>query len=204
MGLYDERILPRLVDLNCGTKGMARFRRRAMEGMAGTVIEIGFGSGLNLPEYPAEVTRVHAVEPNALARERAMERIRAAPVPVEFVGLDGESIPLPDDSCDAALATFVLCTIPHADRALAELRRVLRPGGTLHFLEHGRSPEPRVQRWQDRIEPLQKRFAGGCHLTREPEVMLTDAGFEISELTQRDVTGPKPWTYFSWGRARNP
>lgn len=204
MGLWDERILPRLTELTCGGEGMAKFRRRAVEGLAGTVVEVGFGTGLNVAEYPDAVTRVYAVEPNERARQLAARRIERSRVPVEFIGLDGQAVPLPDDSCDAALVTFVLCTIPDVGRALSELRRVLRPGGELHFLEHGRSPEPGVHRWQQRLEPMQKRLAGGCHLTRDVEDLLVDAGFEIDRLTQRDVAGPAPWTYFSWGVAHVP
>jgi SAM-dependent methyltransferase len=203
MGVYEQRFLPHLVDKTCGGADMERWRRRATEGLAGVVVEIGFGSGLNVPVYPAEVTRVYAVEPSATARRLSGPRIAAGSVKVEHVGLDGQSLPLPDHSCDAALSTFTLCTIPDAARALAEVRRVLRPGGTFHFLEHGLSPDASVATWQRRIEPVQRRVAGGCHLTRDTVALVTDAGFEVVEVTNRYARGPRPWTWFTVGRAVN-
>ena len=122
---------------------------------------------------------------------------------VEHIGPDGQQIPLPDNSCDGALSTFTLCTIPDVEAALAELRRVLRPGGSFHFLEHGLSPDPRTATWQRRIEPAQKRLAGGCHLTRDVTTLVTDAGFELEHVSSRYGTGPKPWTWFTEGIARN-
>lgn len=204
MGAYEERVLPRLVELTCGGKEMERWRRRAVEGLHGTVVEIGFGSGLNLPVYPDEVTRVLAVEPSELARERSRRHHGHAGLQVDHVGLDGESLPLPDDSCDGALATFTLCTVPRPEVALAELRRVLRPGGRFHFLEHGRSPDDGVRRWQRRFEPVQRRVAGGCHLTRDVVAMVTEAGFTIERVQSRYAKGPKPWTWFTVGAAVSP
>lgn len=204
MGLYSEHVLPRLVDLACGGSSMDRWRRRAVEGLYGTVVEVGFGSGANLPHLPAAVTRLYAVEPSEVARRRSHRRARHDQLSVEHVGIDGARLPLPDDSCDGALSTFALCTIPDVDAALAELRRVLRPGGRLHFLEHGLSPDPAVQRWQHRFEPMQRCVAGGCHLTRDAASLATDAGFEVEWLDQRDVAGPAPWTWFSLGVAVSP
>lgn len=206
VGFYSEHVLPRLVELTCGSSDMERWRRRAADGLSGTVLEIGSGSGMNLEVYPDAVDRVLAVEPNTVARARAARRHeRTRPgLPVEHVGLDGASIPLPDASCDGALSTFVLCTIPDVDRALHEVRRVLRPGGALHFLEHGRSPDEGVRRWQHRFEPTQKRLAGGCHLTRDVPALLTAAGFEVEQLQQRYARGPRPWTWFSLGVATVP
>jgi len=204
MGRYEEMVLPRLVELTCGGERMAKFRRRTTDGLSGRVVEVGFGSGLNVEQYPAEVTEVLAIEPNETARHRAAARCDASPARIDVVGLDGASLPIEDDSCDGALSTFTLCTIPDVDAALGELRRVLRPGGRLHVLEHGRSPEPSVQRWQRRFEPLQRRLAGGCHLTRDPVELLERAGFEIESVEHRDVTGPKPWTWFTIARATNP
>nr|HNN38826.1 methyltransferase domain-containing protein [Microthrixaceae bacterium] len=204
MGLYDDRVLPRLVDLTCGSKGMERYRAKAIDGLAGEVVEIGFGTGLNVPLYPDAVTTVWAVEPSERSRELASDRVTARGVRVEHVGLDGQRLPLDDASCDAGLCTFTLCTVPDPMRALAELRRVIRPGGQLHVLEHGAAPDPGVARWQERIEPWQKRLAGGCHLTRDTTEMLRRAGFVELRLTTRFVKGPKPWSYFTWGRATNP
>ncbi len=201
MGWYEDRVLPRIIELACGNQGMDRYRRRATEGLSGTVVEIGFGSGFNAPLYPTEVTRILAVEPSALSRERSLARCGAASAEVEFVGIDGLRIPLDDSSCDGALATFTLCTIPDVPTALAELRRVLRPGGRFHFLEHGRAPDESVRRWQRRLEPIQHRLGGGCHLTRDAEVMVSDAGFGIEHLERRYVRGPKPMSYFTLGHA---
>lgn len=204
MGLYRERILPRLVDRACGTAELRRWRAKVADGLSGTVVEIGFGSGLNMPAYPAEVELVYAVEPASLARRLAERRIADSHVRVEHVGLHGESIPLDDGSCDGALSTFTLCTIPEVDRALAEVRRVLRPGGRFHFLEHGRSPAASVAAWQRRLEPMQKRVADGCHLTRDPVELVRSAGFEIAHTESRYASGPKPWTWFTEGVAIKP
>jgi SAM-dependent methyltransferase len=204
MGLYREHVVPRLVNLACGTAGFNRWRARATEGLSGTVVEIGFGSGLNLPHYPPEVDLVLAVEPARLARRLARRRIEESVLPVEHVGLDGQKIPLADASCDAALCTFTLCTVPDPARALAEVRRVLRPGGTVHFLEHGLSPDPGVARWQHRLDPLQQRLADGCHLTRDATTLVTDAGFEFRITEQQYVQGPKPWSWLTLGVAATP
>ncbi|MFN7150516.1 MAG: class I SAM-dependent methyltransferase [Microthrixaceae bacterium] len=204
MGLYEERVLPRLVELTCGGADMAKFRRRTVEGLQGRIVEVGFGSGLNAEVYPDEVTEVLAVEPSELARERSARHTGATSARIEFVGLDGAVLPIEDASCDGALATFTLCTIPDVHAALAELHRVVRPGGRFHFMEHGRAPDESVRTWQRRIEPIQKRLAGGCHLTRDPEVLVSDAGFDIVELEHRYVRGPKPWSYFTIGKAVRP
>lgn len=201
MGIYRDRILPHLVDRACGTGELLRWRRQVTAGLHGTVVEIGFGSGLNVASYPPEVVKVFAVEPAELARRLAEPRIAASPVDVEHIGLDGASIPLPDVSCDGALSTFTLCTIPDVAGALAEVRRVLRPGGTFHFLEHGLAPDPSVARWQHRIEPAQKRLADGCHLTRDPAALVRAAGFELDRVESRYAKGPKPWTWMTEGVA---
>jgi ubiquinone/menaquinone biosynthesis C-methylase UbiE len=204
MGYYRERVLPHLVDKMCGQKEFDQWRARTTEGLAGRVVEIGFGSGLNVPLYPSEVEVVLAVEPAEVARRLAEKRIAASPVRVEHVGLDGQQIPLDDHSCDAALCTFTLCTVPDPDLALAEVRRVLRPGGELHFLEHGLAPEPGVARWQHRLEPIQRRLADGCHLTRDASALVEAAGFEMTRREQSYGRGPKPWTYLTVGVATAP
>ena len=201
MGFYEQQVLPRVVDKMCGAGDMDRWRRKATEGLAGTVVEIGIGSGLNVPEYPPEVELVYAVEPAELGRRLAAPRIAASPVRVEHVGLVGESLPLDDASCDAALCTFTLCTIPGVEQALAEVHRVVRPGGTFHFLEHGIAPDAGIVKWQRRIEPVQKRLAGGCHLTRDPVALVTAAGFTIDHVESRFAKGPKPWSFFTVGVA---
>ncbi len=204
MGVYRERILPHLVDRACNTAELQAWRGEVAAGLFGTVVEIGFGSGLNVAAYPDEVELVYAVEPADVARRLAEPRIAAGGVTVEHIGLDGQQIPLTDDSCDCALSTFTLCTIPDVHAALAELRRVVRPSGRFHFLEHGRSPDAGTAKWQRRIEPIQKRLADGCHLTRDIAELVRDAGFELEHVSSRYGHGPKPWTWFTEGIARNP
>jgi SAM-dependent methyltransferase len=182
MGVYGEHVLPRVIDVLGGLKSAEPLRRRACTGLEGRVVELGFGSGHNAPFYPEAVERVAAIEPADLGWRLAEKRVRAARVPVERAGLDGQSLPFGDDSFDTALSTWTLCTIPDVATALSEVRRVLKPGGTLHFLEHGLAPDERVRVWQHRLEPLQKRVFGGCHLTRPIVDLLTAAGFTITEL----------------------
>jgi len=204
MSFYREHVLPRLVDRACGTAELSRWRAAVATGLAGTVLEIGFGSGLNMAAYPPEVEMVYAVEPAAVARRMAVRRIAASKIRVEHVGLRGESIPLDDNTCDGGLSTFTLCTIPDVEQALAEVRRVLRPGARFHFLEHGQSPDASVAVWQRRLEPIQKRLADGCHLTRDPAALVRSAGFEIERLESRYASGPRPWSWFTEGVAVNP
>ncbi len=182
MGFYGEQVVPRIVNVACGMKAMTPLRRRACSGLTGEVVELGFGSGLNVPFYPPAVTKVFAVEPADLGWKLAGARLAASPTPVERAGLDGQSLPFPDDRFDTALSTWTLCTIPDVATALREVRRVLKPGGTFHFVEHGLAPDEPVRVWQRRIEPLQKRMCGGCHLTRPIVGLVTDAGFTINEL----------------------
>lgn len=204
VSFYEEHVLPRLVDRACGTAGLRRWREEVTAGLAGRVVEIGFGSGLNVGHYPAAVDEVLAVEPAAVATRLARRRIEGSGVRVHHVGLDGQSIPLPDASGDAGLCTFTLCTVPDPAAALAELRRVLRPGARLHFLEHGLAPDEEVARWQRRFEPWQRRLAGGCHLTRDAPALVAAAGFTAERLEQRYARGPRPWSWFSLGVAVNP
>ncbi len=191
MGFYDEQVLPRVIDVMLGAKEMAPLRERVTAGVDGEVLEVGFGSGRNVPFYPATTTRVRAVDPATIGRKLAAERVAASPVPVEYVGLDGESLPLPDESVDHVLTTWTLCTIPDVERALDEIRRVLRPGGALHFLEHGRSPDAKVAVWQDRLTPVQRRIAGGCHLNRPIDDLVRGAGLDITTLDRYYLKGPK-------------
>jgi ubiquinone/menaquinone biosynthesis C-methylase UbiE len=184
MGIYADQVLPRMINVACGMKLNQPLRRRVCEGLHGDVVEIGFGSGHNVPFYPATVTSVAAVEPADLGWKLAGDRVAASAVPVHRTGLDGQALPLADDSCDAALTTWTLCTIPDATAALREVRRVLKPGGTLHFVEHGLAPDAGVQRWQHRLEPVQKRVFGGCHLTRPIADLIRGAGFAITELDE--------------------
>ncbi len=204
MGFYDDVILPRAIDWTLSTRPILKARARIVQGLRGEVLELGFGSGLNLPYMPPEVSRVQAVDPSGTARKLARKRLEASPIPVVFSGLDGQALTLPSASVDSVLTTFTLCTIPDVSRALAEAKRVLRPGGRLHFLEHGRSPDPTTARWQDRLTPIQRRFAGGCHLNRDMVALLGEAGFAMESLDNYYVSGPKPMTYVYEGRARLP
>lgn len=182
MGIYHDQVLPRIVNVACGLKANRPMRERVCAGLAGRVLEIGFGSGLNVPYYPSSVTEVAAIEPSDVAWKLAAKRVAASSVPVERAGLDGRSLPFPDDSFDAAVSTWTMCTVPEIDVALAELRRVLVPGGELHFVEHGLAPDAAVQRWQHRLNPVQRRLFGGCNLNRPIVELVSGAGFRIEEL----------------------
>lgn len=182
MGIYGEQVLPRIINAACGMATANPLRERVCAGLVGDVVEIGFGSGLNVPFYPAAVTRVAAIEPSDLGWKLAGERMAASPVRVERSGLDGQALEFADDSFDCAVSTWTMCTIPDVQTALAEVRRVLRPGGTLHFVEHGLAPDESVARWQHRLEPMQKRLFGGCHLTRQIADLVEAAGFTIKEI----------------------
>lgn len=204
MRWWDERVLPRLVDRVCGFGGLEDLRRAACEGLHGRVLEIGFGSGLNVTHYPPAVTEVVAVEPSDVAWELAVRRLHRSPVAVGRGALDGQALPFASASFDSALSTFTLCTIPDLATALAEVRRVLRPGGALHVLEHGLAPDPGVRRWQHRVTPLWRRAAGGCHLDRPVEDRLAEAGFDVAGIERFYGPGPKPFAAIYLGRATRP
>lgn len=204
MGLWTDRILPHLVDRMLSTGDVMKERQRVCARLRGQVLEIGFGSGLNIVKYPERVASVSAVEPSDVAWRMSADRRAASPVPINRSGLDGQTLEEPDDSFDTVLSTFTLCTIPDVEAALREILRVLRPGGSFEFLEHGLAPEPGVARWQHRLDPLQKATAGGCHLSRDIPELISSAGFEITTLEQRYLPGPRishPWTYGYSGSA---
>jgi len=205
--LWDDHLLPRFINVFCGTGEIARHREDVVAGLRGSIVEIGFGSGLNVPLYPAEISTVYAVDPSSIGRKLGAKRVKASSIPVEYVGLDGQELPLGDESVDGALSTFTLCTIPDVGRALGELYRVLRPGGQVHFLEHGLAPDPVIADRQRRFNRFQGRIAGGCNLNRPIDRLIGDAGFEISALKSDWLRGPKalkPWNYLYTGVAIKP
>ena len=186
------------MNMACNTKETRRIRATVCAPLTGEVLEIGFGTGLNLPHLPPSVARLFAVDPLERGRDLAGERLAASHVAVEFVGLDGQSLELDDNSVDSALSTWTLCTIPDAIAAVGEVRRVLRPGGTFHFAEHGRAPDANVQKWQDRLNGLQQRVACGCNLNRPITTIIEDGGMTITGLDTFYAKGdPKivGWTF---------
>ena len=209
MGIYRDQLLPRALDLSMRRSAFAEQRAQVTAGLDGEILEIGFGTGLNIPFYPPAVRRVLAVEPAGGARTVAARRLAAQakaarPVPVEFAGLDAETLPAADGSMDHVLSTWTLCTIPDAGQALAEIHRVLRAGGTLHFAEHGLAPDPPVARTQRRLNPLQRCLVGGCHLDRPIRELITDAGFRITELETGYLAWPRALSYSYLGIASKP
>jgi len=203
MGLYSDWVLPRLMSVAMGTEAIGEERRKALAGVRGTVLEVGFGAGHNLPYYPAAVSKVLAVDPSRSSSKLARKRIAAAPMPVEYVALEGEAIDAPDASFDAVVSTFTLCTVRDPAAALAHMRRVLRPGGRLFLVEHGRADDPKVRRWQDRLNRFQVALAGGCHLNRDIEGTVRDAGFAFDEIEKHYLAGaPKVSGFVTRGVAR--
>ena len=198
MGFYADRVFPRVLNAACNTKETRRIRELVCEPLVGEVLEIGFGTGLNLPHLPRSVGRLVAVDPMQRGRDLAAGRLADSPVTVDFVGLDGQSLQLEDESVDAALSTWTLCTIPDARGAVREIARVLRPGGTFHFAEHGRAPDSNVRKWQDRLNGVQQRVACGCNLNRDIPAIIEDGGLSITSLDTFYAKGdPKilGWTY---------
>lgn len=198
MGFYRDAVFPRLMNKMMDNEHIREIRTRVCGGLAGDVVEIGFGTGLNLPHLPAEVTSLRAVDPLEVGAKVGASRLAESPLTVEFAGLDGQSLPFPDHSVDAVLSTWTLCSIPDATAALREVRRVLRPGGALHFVEHGASPEEGVRRWQDRLDPVQRRMACGCHLNRDIPALIEAGGLSVRSLDTYYAKGePKAfgWTF---------
>lgn len=191
MGLYRDHVLPRITTWILDHESIERRRRQAVQGLEGEIVELGFGAGLNLPVLPARVERVHAIDPDRLGRRLAKTRIAESSADVCFAGLDGQRIELDDDSMDGALSTFTLCSIPDAVQALREVRRVLRPGAPLMFLEHGRAPQPHLARWQTRLGPIYSPLAGGCRLDLEVQAVLENAGFVCTTL-EHSLLGKTP------------
>jgi len=202
MGFYQNQLLPRLQNKVMDRGDLREVRARVCSALRGDVVEVGFGTGLNAPHYPDGVQRIAAVEPSSLCMRIAEPRIALTSAKVELAGLNGETLDLPSDEFDAALSTWTLCTIPNVGAALAEIRRVLKPGGTFHFVEHGRAPDARVARWQARIEPPWKHVAGGCHVTREISDLVEQAGFQLEKVQTYYMSGePKIFGYTFEGLA---
>jgi len=204
MGFYENHVLPRLLDTACSSPGILEQREKVVPEARGRVLEVGMGSAINLPFYDVDkVEMVWGLEPSEGMRRKAAPRIADAPFPVEWLGLPGEEIPLEDDSADTVLLTFTLCTIPDFAKALAQMKRVLKPGGRLLFAEHGASPDPALRKWQDRWNPLWKRVAGGCHINREIPRLIEEAGFGIEALDSRVLPAtPAIAAHQFWGSAR--
>ena len=203
MGVWTRQVVPRVADRALDAPELRAVRQRVCAGLAGEVLELGFGSGLNVPHYPPAVTRVAAVEPSDVGWRLAAGRVAAATVPVQRAGLEGQALPFADDAFDAALSTFSLCTIPDAVRALREVRRVLRPGARLHLVEHGRAPDEDVQRWQRRLDPVNRLVQGGCRLGRPIDALLEQAGFVVEQLQRGYLPGaPRPFGHLYEGTAR--
>ena len=189
MGFYARHVFPRVMDWTLRRPRFQRERQAALAAVGGEVLEIGFGTGLNLRHYPRGVTRLTALDVADLLPARTAQRLAAAPFPVERVRLTAERLPFPDRRFDCVVSTWTLCSIPDALAALRELRRVLEPGGRFVFLEHGRSDDPRVARWQDRLNPIQRRLGGGCNLNRPIDTLICDAGFAITHLDRYVIEG---------------
>jgi len=203
MGVYAKYVLPRLIDFAMRNKDAARLRAAWVPYAQGNVLEVGIGSGLNLPFYSREVQHVYGVDPSSELQRMAQGRVTTGSPVIEFLCQSAEApLPLTDSSVDTVVLTWTLCSIPDAARALAEMRRVLRTDGRLIFVEHGRAPDAGVATWQDRLTPLWKSITGGCHLNRQVDELLTAAGFQIAELTKSYLTGPRPMTYTYQGFAQ--
>lgn len=200
MSFYRDHVFLPVMNKMMDTKETRRIRSEVCAPLHGEVIEIGFGTGLNLPHLPAAVTRLWAVDPIERGRAKAGKRLAATDIPVEFLGLDGQLLPLGDRLADAALSTWTLCSIPDPVAAISEIHRVLRPGGTFHFAEHGRAPagDERVRQWQDRLNGFQQKVAAGCTLTSEIGSIVEQGGLVIDELDTFYAKGdPKThgWTF---------
>lgn len=189
MGLWNDKVVPVLVDKATRSPEIGMLRKQLLASTYGEVLEVGFGSGLNLAHYPTAVERVIAVEPSLKARQLSKKRMTASTPPVEFVGLDGQALPLEDNTVDIVVYAFTLCTIPNPAKALKEAARVLKPGGQLHLLEHGLSNKHSSAKWQKRFSPVQQRLFGGCHLDRQMENLVEDAGFNLVYSHQRPLPG---------------
>lgn len=204
MSFYERYVLPRLINLSLQNRAAMAERRKLMPLARGTVLEVGIGSGLNIPLYGRDVETLLAVDPSLEIWRLALRRKSRAPFPVEFLQCSAEQIPLEDTTVDTVVTTWTLCTIPDPLRALREMQRVLKPEGQVIFVEHGRSPDARVLAWQNRLNPLWNRIGGGCNLNRKIDDLILEAGLRITRMETGYVRGPKPLTYLYRGLARRP
>lgn len=203
MGLYKKYVLPRLVHLACSARPAARQRQKIVPQATGRVLEIGIGSGLNLPFYdPARVTEIWGLDPSQEMIEMAADAAESTPLDVELIRAGAEEIPLASGSFDTVLLTYTLCSIAESEPALREMARVLKPGGTLLFCEHGAAPDPSVRRWQDRLTPIWRRIGGGCRLNREIPGLIRHGGFEITAVETMYIPGWRPASFNYWGSAK--
>jgi ubiquinone/menaquinone biosynthesis C-methylase UbiE len=201
MGFYENWILPAVIDLAMRNKHLRPYRQRIAGAAEGRVLEIGIGSGLNLPFYTARAERIFGLDPSPQLLARARPKAQSTEVDIQLLTGSAECIPLADRSIDTIVTTWTACSIPEIAAALAETRRVLKPGGRLLFAEHGRAPDPRVVWWQDRLTPLWRRMAGGRHLNRDFNALIVDAGFRIDRLETGYIPGPRPMTFLYEGAA---
>ncbi|MBD1875797.1 class I SAM-dependent methyltransferase [Nodosilinea sp. FACHB-131] len=201
MGLYNDRILPYLIELSMADSILGPYRREVLADVSGDVLEIGFGTGLNLPYYPDPVRQIVTVDPNPGVHRLAQQRIDASPITVDHRMLSGEALPMADHSFDSVVSTFTLCSIPKIEQALAEIYRVLKPGGRFFFVEHGLSDEPSIQAWQHRLTPLQKRIAGGCHFDRDMGQLIEQQFDQVDLEAAYARKVPKVAGYFYRGVA---
>lgn len=204
MGFYEQQILPRLLNMVMGTTTLAPYRERVVPQAFGNVLEIGIGAGHNLPLYSGLVKKVTGLDPVPKVLDYARERAKEAPCPVDFTLGSAEDLPFGDAGFDTVVVTFTFCSIPNPDRALAEIRRVLVPGGVLLFAEHGLAPEPKRAKWQRRLTPYWSRCAGGCRLDNPVEQMIAGQGFVMQDVVQEYAPGPKLLTYLTFGVAIAP
>jgi ubiquinone/menaquinone biosynthesis C-methylase UbiE len=202
MGFYNKYVLPKVVHFACGQKPAMKQRQKVVPLARGRVLEVGIGSGLNLPFYDtSKVTKVWGLDPSPEMTRMAQKAARSTAIDVEFIGLPSDEIPLEDNSVDTVLLTYTLCTIPDTAPALRQMARVLRPGGELIFCEHGAAPDASVRRWQDRITPTWKRLGGGCHLNRPIPTLIEASGFRIKDIDTMYLPGWRPATFNYWGTA---
>jgi ubiquinone/menaquinone biosynthesis C-methylase UbiE len=203
MGFYERWIVPRLLDLAMRNRLLDHYRQQTIASARGLVLEVGVGSGVNLPLYGPAVTRVVGLDPSPELLRLASKRAADVVIPVSLLRASAEHLPLADAVFDTIIMTWTLCSIPNPMAALTEMRRVLGPGGRLIFVEHGLSPEIRTARWQHRLTPYWKRISGGCHLDRKTDDLIRAAGFRIDAIEMAYMQGPKPWTFMYQGSAKN-